>query len=62
MQPQAEQKGVTLVPLSVYFNARGLAKVELALVTGKREFDKRQELRKRDHQREIDRAVTRRVR
>lgn len=62
LRPQAEQKGTTLVPLSIYFNARGIAKIELALATGKKEFDKREDLRKRDHQREIDRAVTRRVR
>jgi len=62
LRPQVEQKGTTLVPLSIYFNARGLAKVELAVVTGKKEFDKRQDLRKRDHQREINRAMTRRVR
>jgi SsrA-binding protein len=62
IRPQVEQKGVTLVPLSIYFNSRGLAKVELAVVTGKKEYDKRQELRKRDHQREINRAITRRDR
>jgi SsrA-binding protein len=60
--PQVAQKGVTLIPLSIYFNARGLAKVELALATGKKEFDKRETLRKRDHQREINRAMTRRDR
>jgi SsrA-binding protein len=62
LRPQADQKGVTLIPLSVYFNARGLAKVELALATGKKEYDKREDLRKRDHQREIKRAMTRRDR
>lgn len=62
LRPQADQKGVTLIPLSVYFNARGLAKVELALATGKKEYDKRQDLRKRDHQQEIKRAMTRRDR
>jgi SsrA-binding protein len=59
LRPQAEQKGVTIVPLTIYFNDRGLAKVELALVTGKRDYDKRQDLRKRDHQKEIKRAMTR---
>jgi SsrA-binding protein len=60
--PQVAQPGVTLIPLSIYFNERGLAKVELALATGKREYDKRQALRKKDHQREIDRAMTRQTR
>jgi SsrA-binding protein len=62
LRPQADQKGMTLIPLSVYFNSRGLAKVELALATGKKEFDKREDLRKRTHQREMDRAMTRRSR
>ncbi len=60
LEPQLTQKGTTLVPLTIYFNDRGLAKVELAVATGKREFDKREDLRKRDHQREIDRAMRRR--
>lgn len=62
LRPQLDQKGITLVPLTIYFNDRGLAKVELALVTGKKDYDKRQDLRKRDHQKEIKRAMTRRDR
>jgi len=57
-----QQRGATLIPVSIYFNRRGIAKVELALATGKRQYDKRQELRKRDHQREIERAIHRRRR
>ncbi len=57
---QLAQKGMTLIPISVYFNARGLAKVELALATGKQQYDKRQDLKKRQHQRDIDRATGRR--
>lgn len=60
LETQLAAKGTTLIPLSIYFNDRGLAKVELAVATGKREFDKREDLRKRDHQREIDRAMRRR--
>jgi len=58
--PQISQSGVTLVPLSIFFNSRGLAKVELGIATGKKKYDKRQEMRKRDHRREMDRAVSRR--
>ncbi|HEY8472569.1 MAG TPA: SsrA-binding protein SmpB [Natronosporangium sp.] len=54
------ESGLTLVPLSVYFN-NGWAKVELALARGKRAYDKRQDLAKRDADREISRAVGRRV-
>lgn len=53
------QKGLTLVPLQVYFNKRGLAKVELALVKGKTHHDKRQDIKKRDHERDMARAMGR---
>jgi len=45
------REGVTLVPLSIYFNERGRAKVELGLAHGKRKVDKRQAERDRDWQR-----------
>jgi SsrA-binding protein len=45
------REGVTVVPLSIYFNARGRAKVELGLARGKRKADKRQAERDRDWQR-----------
>ena len=47
-----ERKGMTMVPLSVYFNARGRAKVELALAKGKQAHDKRQTIKGRDWQRD----------
>jgi SsrA-binding protein len=53
------ESGLTLVPLSVYF-ADGWAKVELGLARGKRSYDKRQDLAKRDADREISRAFGRR--
>jgi SsrA-binding protein len=54
-----QESGLTLVPLSVYFSD-GWAKVELSLARGKRTYDKRQDLAKRDAEREIVRAVGRR--
>lgn len=54
---QTQQKGLTVVPLRVYFNVRGFAKVELALVRGKREYDKRQDIARRDADRAIQRAL-----
>ena len=56
--PKLNQAGMTLIPLSLYFNHRGLAKLELGLATGKRQYDKRQALKKRDHKREMERAVS----
>lgn len=50
--------GYTLVPLSLYFK-RGLAKVELALVRGKRQYDKREAIKKREAEREMRRAAKR---
>ncbi|HUT64648.1 MAG TPA: SsrA-binding protein SmpB [Spirochaetota bacterium] len=46
------EKGLTLVPLSVYVK-RGKVKVELGLVSGKRQYDKREEIRKKDESREL---------
>lgn len=51
------QKGLTLIPLEIYFNERGLAKVLLALGQGKTHADKRQSMRARDDRREMDRAL-----
>ena len=45
------REGVTIVPLSIYFNERGRAKVELGLARGKRKVDKRQAEKQRDWQR-----------
>ncbi|MDK2784840.1 MAG: SsrA-binding protein [Bacillota bacterium] len=52
-----QQKGLTLIPLSVYFTERGWAKVALALARGKKLYDKRADLAKREAAREIERAV-----
>ena len=52
-----ERKGMTLVPLSVYFNGRGRAKVELALAKGKQTHDKRQTVKDRDWQRDKARLL-----
>jgi len=46
-------KGYTLVPLRLYFNSRGYAKVELGLGRGKRQYDKREALAERDYQRRL---------
>ena len=59
MQGKLRDDGVTLIPLSVYFN-NGYAKVELALAKGKKSYDKRQDLAAKDAQREISRAMGRR--
>ncbi|MCS6879670.1 MAG: SsrA-binding protein SmpB [Geminicoccaceae bacterium] len=52
-----QRKGMTLVPLSLYFSPRGWAKVELGLARGKTLYDKRAALRERDWQRERERLL-----
>lgn len=52
------EKGLTLIPLSIYFKD-GFAKVELGLCKGKKQYDKRESLKKKQAQREIERRVKR---
>jgi SsrA-binding protein len=56
---RAKEKGLTLVPLKVYFNERGVAKVLLGLCKGKKLHDKRETLKKSDAKRDMDRAMRR---
>jgi len=56
---KTQESGLTLVPLQLYFSD-GKVKVEIALARGKRDYDKRQDLARRDAQREIARATGRR--
>ena len=57
LQGAVERKGMTLVPLSVYFNGRGRAKVELALAKGKNVADKRATIKERDWKRDQQRIM-----
>jgi len=61
LQTKVEVKGLTLIPLVVYFSQRGLAKVLLALARGRTHRDKRQDQRKREDLREMARAQRRRA-
>jgi len=54
-----QEKGLALIPLSIYFNDRGKAKVELGLARGKRQYDKRAALKKKQSDREVERAMRR---
>ena len=57
MHGAVNRQGMTLVPLSVYFNAKGRAKVELALAKGKKDPDKRATIKERDWKREQGRIM-----
>ncbi|MER3553546.1 MAG: SsrA-binding protein [Meiothermus sp.] len=54
LKAQVEQKGLTLVPLKIYFNDRGKAKLLLALARGKRDYQKKADDKKRAVQRELE--------
>ena len=49
--------GVTIVPLKLFINDKGWAKIEIALARGKKLHDKRQDLKQKDDQRQMDRAL-----
>ncbi len=59
LEAHVRQKGKTLVPLAVYFK-RGWAKCELGIAEGKRQYDKREAIRKREQQRDMQRELRRR--
>ena len=48
LQGKAEREGMTIIPLKIYFNNRGLAKVEIAIAKGKKLYDKREDKKKKD--------------
>jgi len=60
LQGKAQEKGYTIVPLRLYLKDNKWAKVEIALARGKKLYDKREAIRKRDIQREVERELARR--
>ena len=52
---KTEEKGLTIVPVRIYINKRGLAKLEIALAKGKKIYDKRESIKKKDQKRELER-------
>ncbi|MCX7607080.1 MAG: SsrA-binding protein SmpB [Bacteroidia bacterium] len=55
LQGKLSQKGLTLVPLRLFFSERGWAKLEIALVRGRKQYDKRLAIRAREERREMER-------
>lgn len=51
-----KEKGFTLVPVSCFFNDKGWVKFEIAIARGKKSFDKRETIKKKDQQRDLDRV------
>lgn len=56
IQKKSKEGGITIVPLKLFINDKGLAKLEIALAKGKKTFDKRETLKLKDASREMDRA------
>ncbi len=52
-----KDQGLTIIPIRLYINEQGFAKLEIALSKGKKEFDKREDIKKRDIQRETGRKL-----
>lgn len=57
IERKVRETGLTIIPLLVFLNEKGLAKVEIAIARGKKEYDKRQSIKQKDTQREIDRQM-----
>lgn len=57
IEKKLKEKGYTVVPLTLYFNERGFAKLEIALVQGKKNYDKRESIKQKDNRRELDRIA-----
>ncbi|MBP8953234.1 MAG: SsrA-binding protein SmpB [Armatimonadetes bacterium] len=62
LERAVREKGYTLIPLKIYFTARGLAKLQLGLCRGKRQFDKREAIAEREFKVRTERALSERER
>ncbi|MFN8285008.1 MAG: SsrA-binding protein SmpB [Chitinophagales bacterium] len=56
LEGKIKEKGLTIVPYKIFFNERGLAKIEINLARGKKAYDKRETLKERDTNKEIQRV------
>ncbi len=54
IQTKINEKGLTLVPLKAFFNDKGLLKIDLAIAKGKKLYDKRETIKKRENQRQME--------
>lgn len=57
LKQKSEEKGLTIIPLQLFFNARGFAKIEIALARGKKLYDKRASKKEKDLRREMQRGL-----
>lgn len=59
LEKGSTEKGLTIIPTRLFLNERGLAKMEIALARGKKQYDRREALKEKDSKREMDRLLRR---
>jgi len=59
LDQKVKERGFSIIPLQIYLTPKGMVKIEIALVRGKRAYEKKQKLKERDIKREMDRDVQR---
>ncbi len=57
LEKKVKDQGLTIIPVRLFINEKGFAKLEIALSKGKKQFDKREDIKKRDTEREIGRRI-----
>ena len=57
LERKTKESGLTIVPIRLFLNDKGFAKLEIALCRGKKHYDKRESIKQRDHKREMGRAM-----
>ena len=57
LRKKVEIQGITIVPIKMFINEKGLCKIELALCKGKHDYDKRESIKAKDNKRELDRIM-----
>ena len=57
IESKIKEKGVTVVPLRIFFSEKGIAKIEVGLGKGKKQYDKRETIKERDNQREMKKFI-----
>lgn len=57
LESKVKERGFTIIPVRLFINERGFAKLEISLARGKKSFDKRQSIKQKDTQREMDKAL-----
>ncbi|HZF99695.1 MAG TPA: SsrA-binding protein SmpB [Chitinophagales bacterium] len=62
LSAKVKERGLTVIPVKMFFNERGFCKVEIALAKGKKSFDKRDSIKDRDQKREVQRVISERGR